>query len=77
MCVVDIFIALEVAARCSGALGGVGPRALPDHRLLAEQDGLGSASGGRAEMWAGLVLGDCVPDAADGGPGVLVNGGRT
>lgn len=52
-------------------------RLFPHHRLLAEQDGSGCASGRHAEMWAGLVLGDRVPDAADGGPGILVNGGRT
>lgn len=63
MCVVDIFVALEVAGRCSGALGGVGPQALSHRRLLAEQDGSGCASGRHAEMWAGLVLGDRVPDA--------------
>lgn len=74
---VDTVLALEEAGRCAGALGGVGPRALPLHRLLAEQDGLGSANRRHAGMWAGLVLRYRVPDAADGGPGVLVNGGRT
>lgn len=74
-CVVDILIALEVVGRCPGALGGAGPLPLLHHRLLAEQDGGGSANGSRAEIWAELVLEDRVPDAAERALGALVHGG--
>lgn len=69
----DIFIAL--GRGCSGALGGAGPLPLHHHRLLAAQDGAGSADGGHAQIWAVLVLSDHVTDAAEGGPSVFVDGG--
>jgi len=71
--VVDIFIALEVEGRCSGALGVV--PVLHHCRLLAVQDDAGSVNGIHAQIWAVLVLEDHVHDAAEGGPGILVNGG--
>lgn len=67
----DIFIALGV---CSGSLGGAGPLPLHHHRLLAAQDGAGSADGSHAQVRAVLVLADHVPDTAKGGPGILVDG---
>lgn len=62
-------------ARGSGALGGAARLPLHHHRLLAAQDGAGSADGSHAQIRAVLVLPDHVPDAAEGGPGVLVDGG--
>lgn len=59
----------------SGALGGAGPLPLHHHWLLAAQDGAGSADGGHAQIRAVLVLSDHVPDAAESGSGVLVDGG--
>ena len=48
---------------------------LHHHRLLAAQDGAGSADGSHAQIWVVLVLLDHVPDAAKSGSGVLVDGG--
>ena len=48
---------------------------LHHHRLLAVQDGAGSADGGHAQIQVVLVLLDHVLDAAEGGLGVLVDGG--
>lgn len=59
---------------CSGALGGARPLPLHHHRLLAAQDGAGSADGSHAQVRAVLVLADHVPDTAKGGPGILVDG---
>ena len=44
------------------------------HRLLAVQDGIGSASGSHVHIGAVLVFEDHVPDAAEGCLGILVNG---
>lgn len=44
-------------------------------RLLAVQDGAGSVNGIHAQIWAVLVLADHTHDAAEGGPGILANGG--
>lgn len=52
-----------------------GPLPLHRHRLLAVQDGAGSPGVGQAPICAVLVLLDHVPDAAECGPGVLVDGG--
>lgn len=71
----DSFIALGKGTDCSGALGGAGPLPLHHHRLLAAQDGAGSVDGSHTQIRAVLVLSDHVPDAAEGGPGVLVDGG--
>ena len=57
----------------SSWLAGLLP--LHRHRLLAAQNGTGSAGGSQAPIRAVLVLLDHVPDAAEGGPGVLVDGG--
>lgn len=59
-----------------GADGGwnmAGERHPPPHyRLLAALDRADSADGGPAQTCAVLVL---TPDAAKGGPGILVDGG--
>lgn len=59
----------------SGALGGASPLPLQRHGLLAAQDGAGSADGSHAQIRTVLVLADHVPDTAEGGPGILVDGG--
>lgn len=59
----------------SGALGGAGPFPLHHHRLLASKDGTGSADGRHTQIRAVLVLSDHVPDAAEGSPSILVDGG--
>lgn len=46
----------------------------PD-RLLAAQDGTGSADGGHEQVQVVLVLADHFQGAVEGGPGVLVDGG--
>eukprot|EP00069_Balaena_mysticetus_P007441 bmy_05548T0 len=43
--------------------------------LLAARDVAGSAEGGHAQIRALLVVSDYVPDAGEGGPGVLVDAG--
>ena len=53
--------------------GGTLP--LHRHRLLAARDGAGCANGGHVRIWVVLVLVDPVPDASEGGRGVLVRGG--
>lgn len=45
------------------------------HRLLAAQDGTGSAGGGQGQIWGVPALADHVPAAAGCGPGILVDGG--
>lgn len=72
---IDIFVALEVGGRCSAALGEAGLIPLHHHRLLAVQDGAGSANGSHEQTWAVHVLADPVPDAAKGGQGILVDVG--
>ena len=57
---VDIFIALEVGGRCSGALAGDGLLPLHHHTLLAAQDGTDSLNGSHGQI-AVLVLADHVP----------------
>lgn len=59
----------------SGALGGAGPFPLHHHRLLASKDGTGPADGCHPQIRAVLVLSDHVPDAAEGSPSILVDGG--
>ena len=72
---VDTFIALELGVQVLRNCwwGGLLP---PHHpRLLVAQDGPGSVNGSHAQSWAVLVLADHVSDAAEGGPGLLVDGG--
>ena len=66
---VDVFVALEVRGRCSGALGG---RACFLFTIpgCGCQGGSSSENGSRGQTWAPLV-----PDAAGGGPGILAHGG--
>lgn len=52
----------------------MGPLPLHHHRLLAAQDGTGSADVGHAQIPAVLVLSDHVPNAAKSGSGILVDG---
>lgn len=78
----DNFIPLGKKIKiCSGALVGgedggwnvAGERyPLHHYRLLAALDSVDSADGSPALTWAVLVL---TPDAAKGGPGILVDGG--
>lgn len=51
------------------------PLSLHHHGLLAAQDGAGSAGGSHVQIQAVLVFADHVSDAAEGGPGVVVDGG--
>lgn len=68
---------LFIAQGSPGTLGGTGPLPLGHHRLLAAQGGAGSVDGGHAKVGLLLVLVDHVVDAAEGGWGLLVDGGAT
>lgn len=59
----------------SGALKSDGSASSPYHRLLSAQDSSGCLDGHHAEVRELLVLMDHVPDAAEGGLHVLVDGG--
>lgn len=61
--------------RWSEAFGGAVPLPLHHYGLLAVQDGADSADGGHAQTQVVLVFVDQVSDAAEGGPGFLVDGG--
>lgn len=61
------------SGRCSGALGGASLLPLQCPWLLAAQGGTGAVGVGHAQTSAVLVLGDHVPDAAEGGPSLRVD----
>ena len=69
--VADIFIALW----CVKALGEVDLLPLHHHGLLAAQDSDGAAYRDHVQIQLVLVLADRVLDAAQDGPGILVDGG--
>ena len=58
---------------CLCGLGSAGTLLLDHHRLLALQDGTGATPGGHAQVLLVVVLANDVPEAAQGGTGVLVD----
>ena len=58
-----------------GALGQASPFPLHQHRLPAWQDGTVLADKCHAQIRAVLVLADHMPDPAESGPCIFVDGG--